>query len=64
MFDLFFRISQMTLPVATIFCTTWSVVSGKSWEAFFIFMGGVAFTLILRLAEQQIFEYNSRNGYY
>jgi hypothetical protein len=64
MLDLLFRLSQLTLPVATIICTACMVISNHSGEAFFLFWGGFIFTFLLRLMEQQMFEYNSRNGYY
>jgi len=58
MLDSIFRISQLTLPVATVLGSAWLVVSGYGENAFYLFIGGFIFTLILRVLEQQIFEIN------
>ena len=64
MLDPIFRISQLTLPVATILGCAYSIVNGYSSEAFFLFIGGFIFTIILRLMEQAIFADNVYNGRY
>ncbi|MBI2572826.1 hypothetical protein HYV86_03125 [Candidatus Woesearchaeota archaeon] len=64
MIDPIFRITQLTLPVATILSTAWVLVSGNNSGALLFFIGGVIFTIILRLMEQAIFEHNVTHGRY
>jgi len=64
MLDPIFRISQLTLPVATIICTAWVAIEKSGEVAFLFFLGGVAFTIILRLIEQGIFADNVSQGRY
>lgn len=64
MLDWIFRITNITLPIATMFCSTWALVSDKGEGAFLLFLGGMGMTVALRYTEQEIFENNKRNGYY
>jgi len=64
MLDSIFRISQLTLPVATILGCSWVLVNGNNAGAFYLFIGGFIFTLILRIVEQSIFADNIYHGRY
>ena len=64
MLDPIFRISQLTLPVATILGCAWVLVNGNNSGAVYLFLGGFIFTLILRMVEQSIFADNIHNGRY
>ncbi len=64
MIDPIFRVSQLTLPVATILGSAWVFVSGNNSAGIGLFFGGVAFTIILRLIEQGIFADNIFHGRY
>ena len=65
MLDPIFRISQITLPVATVLGTAWVLVSGRSGEsAFLFFIGGMILTIVLRIMEQEIFADNISHGRY
>lgn len=59
-----FKISQLTLPVATILATAWIAVEKSGESAFLLFIGGVIFTIMLRLIEQTIFVDNVYHGRY
>jgi len=52
-----FKISQLTLPVATVLATAWVLVSGVN-GALELFLGGMLVTFLLRILEQSIFEHN------
>ena len=60
----FFKISQLTLPVATVLGTAWVLVSGNNYAAFWLFIGGSILTIVLRLLEQDIFVDNVYHGRY
>lgn len=64
MFDPIFRVSQITLPVATVLGTAWVLVSGNNSGGLWLFVGGTIFTIILRLIEQGIFADNHYHGRY
>jgi hypothetical protein len=64
MIDPIFRVSQLTLPVATVLGTAWVLVAGNNTGALLLFLGGAIFTIILRVIEQSIFEHNVVNGRY
>lgn len=62
MTDPIFRVSQLTLPVATVLGTAWVLVAGNNTGAFLLFIGGAVFTIVLRLIEQVIFSDNHYHG--
>ena len=62
--DPIFRVSQLTLPVATVIGTAWVLVSGNNFSGLWLFIGGSIFTIILRLIEQAIFADNVYKGRY
>lgn len=64
MIDPVFRISQLTLPVATVLGAAWVLVNGNNMGAFLLFVGGVLFTFGLRILEQEIFVENVDNNRY
>ena len=64
MMDPVFRISQITLPVATVLGTAWVLVTKNNEGALWLFIGGTVFTIILRLIEQAIFADNVSHGRY
>ena len=62
--DPIFRISQITLPVATVLGAAWVLVNGNNSAGLLLFAGGVIFTIVLRLIEQTIFANNVSHGRY
>ncbi len=64
MLDPIFRVSQLTLPVATIICTAWVAIEKTGEAGFLFFLGGIIFTIALRFIEQAIFADNVSRGRY
>jgi hypothetical protein len=62
MLDNLFKITQLTLPVATIIGSAWVMSSGNNFGAVALFIGGAIFTIALRFIEQSIFETDCYNG--
>jgi hypothetical protein len=58
------KIFQLSLPVATILATAWVAVDKAGWSAFYLFIGGFIFTIVLRIIEQTIFADNCSHGRY
>ena len=62
--DPIFRISQLTLPVATVLGSAWITVSKNLADGALFLCLGAIFTIILRWIEQAIFADNIYNGRY
>ncbi len=62
-FDLALKLANVTLPVATIFCSTWALISGHTDGAVFLFFGGMIFTVFLRWIDQECYKELLRHRY-
>lgn len=58
-----FKITQLTTSVATILASAYVWINSNANSGFIFFIMGAAFTIILRMVEQNIFDYNCRNHY-
>ncbi len=53
--DWILKLVNVTLPVATIFCVAWLVIEGHNYEAVGLFLGGLIFTLIIKLIDHDLY---------
>lgn len=49
------NLSDLTLPVATMICTTWAVIANHGFESVLLFLSGMGFTLLIKLLDHNIY---------